>query len=204
MSLFVVGITAAAGLVPHARAGRVQWRTGVLFAVAGMFGAYAGGRLAARIPGEILLAGLALMMIVTAVAMLRRRPLSTPVIERSRPVVLLLAQGAAVGLLTGLVGAGGGFLIVPALVVLGGLSMQTAVGTSLLVIALNAGAGLLGHLPEAGIDWPLALAIAALAVAGSLAGARLCTRIDPLVLRRGFGWFVIAIGASILSGQLAH
>jgi len=119
-------------------------------------------------------------------------------------VVLLLAQGAAVGLLTGLVGAGGGFLIVPALVVLGGLSMQAAVGTSLLVIALHAGAGLLGHLPEAGMDWPLAFAIAALAVAGSLAGARLCARVDPVVLRRGFGWFVIAIGASVLTGQLAH
>jgi uncharacterized membrane protein YfcA len=204
MSLFVVGVTAAVSLIPHARAGRVQWRIGLLFGVAGMAGAYAGGRLAAYIPGSILLIAFAAMMILTAVMMLRPRkePTRAPAAGR-RPVGKILAEGAAVGLVTGLVGAGGGFLVVPALVILGGLSMPAAIGTSLLVIALKSGAGLAGYLSTVTINWPLTLAITALAVAGSLAGARLTGKLNPTTLRRSFGWFVIVMGVGVLAGQLA-
>jgi uncharacterized membrane protein YfcA len=208
MSLFVVGVTAAVGLIPHARARRVHWRTGLLFGAAGMVGAYAGGRIAAYVPSGILLGGFAVMMIVTAVAMLRRRrgnePLPAPrAAAGRRPVGRIFAEGVTVGLVTGLVGAGGGFLVVPALVLLGGLSMPEAVGTSLLVIALKSGAGFAGYLSSVSIDWKLTLAVTVLAVLGSLAGARLTGKVNPDTLRRAFGWFVIVMGAGVLAGQLA-
>ncbi|PQP53716.1 sulfite exporter TauE/SafE family protein, partial [Mycolicibacterium austroafricanum] len=131
-SLLVVGVTSAIGAISHARAGRVQWRTGLIFGAAGMAGAYAGGLLARYIPGTILLIGFAVMMIATAIAMLRgRKTLHTTETGHRLPVPKILAEGLIVGLVTGLVGAGGGFLVVPALALLGGLPMPIAVGTSL-------------------------------------------------------------------------
>ncbi|GAA1408856.1 sulfite exporter TauE/SafE family protein [Catellatospora coxensis] len=205
MSLVVVGATSAVALIPHARAGRVRWRTGVLFGTAGMAGAYFGGRAAGHIPGSVLLIAFAAMMLVTAVAMLRTRRDSAaaePVPGSRLPVVKILAEGAAVGLATGLVGAGGGFLVVPALVLLGGLPMPVAVGTSLLVIAMKSTAGLAGYLHTVTIDWPLTAAVTAIAVLGSLAGSRLAGRIDPALLRRAFGWFVVVMGLGVLARQM--
>ncbi|MFC3492628.1 sulfite exporter TauE/SafE family protein [Glycomyces rhizosphaerae] len=205
MSLFIVGATALVALGAHARAGRVQWRTGVLFGAAGMAGAYAGGRIAEYLPGAVLLTGFALMMVLTAVAMIRRCKqceANAEAVPRRRPVLKILAEGAAVGMFTGLVGAGGGFLVVPALVILGGLSMPLAIGTSLLVIAAKSFAGLAGYLHSTTIDWPLTLGMTALAVVGSLIGGRLVGRIDPAVLRRAFGWFVAVMGVALLAGQL--
>ncbi|GAA1387960.1 sulfite exporter TauE/SafE family protein [Catellatospora chokoriensis] len=206
MSLVVVGVTSAVALITHARAGRVQWRTGALFGAAGMAGAYAGGRVAQYIPGTVLLIAFALMMLITAIAMLRsRRGTTAPAECRNAPlpVVKILAEGVVVGLVTGLVGAGGGFLVVPALVLLGGLPMPVAVGTSLLVIAMKSFAGLGGYLHSVTIDWRLTAAVTAVAVLGSLAGGRLAGRIDPGLLRRGFGWFVVVMGVGVLAGQLA-
>ncbi len=206
MSLVVVGVTSAVALIPHARGGRVQWRTGVLFGAAGMAGAYAGGRAAQYLPASILLTAFAVMMLVTAVAMLRccRGHADAPGrTGRRLPVMKILIEGVVVGLATGLVGAGGGFLVVPALVLLGGLSMPTAVGTSLLVIAMKSAAGLAGYLHSVTIDWRLTAAVTAVAVTGSLAGSRLAGRLRPELLRRAFGWFVIIMGAGVLAGQLA-
>ena len=202
-SLLVVGTTSAIAVVPHARAGRVRWRTGLIFGLAGMTGAYAGGRLAAYIPAGMLLAAFALMMLATAAAMIRRRrtKTSTPV-PHELPVLQVLADGIAVGLVTGLVGAGGGFLVVPALVLLAGLPMPVAVGTSLVVIAMNSVTGFLGHMQTVPIDWPLAAAVTVSAVLGSLAGGRLSGRIREDVLRRSFGWFVLAMGILVLAQQL--
>jgi uncharacterized membrane protein YfcA len=200
MSLFVVGVTSLAGIVPHARAGRVRWRTGLLFGGAGMAGAYAGGRLAAYIPGGVLLAAFAVMMAVTAVAMLRSRRTPTGG-HAERPVFRILAEGVTVGLVTGLVGAGGGFLVVPALVLLGGLSMPVAVGTSLLVIAMKSFAGLAGYLSSVHIDWPLTFAVTGAAVLGGLAGSRLAGRVDPERLRKAFGWFVLVMAAVVVTQQ---
>jgi uncharacterized protein len=203
MSLFVVGVTSIIGLIPHARAGRVRWRAGLLFGAAGMAGAYVGGRLAAHIPGGFLLVAFAIMMATTAVAMLRHRASSisnTPVTAR-RPTLPIIVQGTTVGLVTGLVGAGGGFVVVPALTLFAGLAMPTAVGTSLLVIALNSFAGLAGHMNTAHLDWSLTLAVTASSVAGSLVGSRLTGRIAPARLRRVFGWFIIAMAAFMLAEQ---
>ncbi|MBC7291874.1 MAG: sulfite exporter TauE/SafE family protein, partial [Actinotalea sp.] len=198
-SLLVVGVTSAVGALSHARAGRVQWRTGLLFGGAGMVGAYAGGRLAQFIPGEVLLLAFALMMIITAVAMLRGRKNVDPSKVHGRlPVGRVLLDGAVVGLVTGLVGAGGGFLVVPALALLGGLPMPVAVGTSLVVIAIKSFGGLAGYLASVQVDWGLALGVTAAAVVGALLGGRLVGRTKPDTLRKAFGWFVLVMGAFIL------
>jgi uncharacterized membrane protein YfcA len=201
-SLLVVGTTSAFALIPHARAGRVRWRTGLLFGVAGMTGAYAGGRVAEFIPGSVLLVAFSLMMLATAVAMIRGRKAPSRPAHVDLPVGRVLLDGVVVGLVTGLVGAGGGFLIVPALVLLGGMPMSAAVGTSLLVIAMKSFAGLAGYMASVEIDWPLAGAITAAAVLGSLVGSRLNGRIDPDTLRKAFGWFVIVMGLVILAQQV--
>lgn len=200
-SLFVVGVTSVAGAISHARAGRVRWRTGVLFGAAGMVGAFGGGRLAAYIPGNVLMIMFGLMMAVTSIAMLRK-PREIQPRTSDLPVGIVIAEGVVVGLVTGIVGAGGGFLVVPALVLLGGLSMETAVGTSLVVIAMKSFAGLAGHLGHVDINWPMTLAVTGAAVAGSVVGGRLAGRIPPLMLRRGFGVFVIAMAALVLIKEL--
>ncbi|ALO12477.1 putative permease [Streptomyces venezuelae] len=204
-SLFVVGVTSLAALVPHARARRVRWRTGLLFGAFSMVGAYGGGRLAECVPGTALLVAFALMMLATAVAMLRRprsgRAKERPA-HRDLPLKHIAVEGLVVGAVTGLVGSGGGFLVVPALALLGGLPMGIAVGTSLLVIAMKSFAGLAGHLSGVEIDWRLALIVTAAAVVGSLAGSRVAGRIPPDALRKGFGWFVVVMGVFVLAQQL--
>ncbi|WP_067464699.1 sulfite exporter TauE/SafE family protein [Actinomadura macra] len=206
MSLFVVGATSAISVLPHARAGGVRWRTGLLFGAAGMAGAYLGGRLAAFLPAAVLLAAFAVMMAITAIGMLCRGPRACDQppddAPRPRPIVRTLLTGAAVGLVTGLIGAGGGFLIVPALVLLGGLALPAAIGTSLLVISANSFAGLAGHLQNVHLDWRLTLAVTAAAVAGSLAGSQLTGRVDPDRLRQIFGWFIVAMALFLLTKQI--
>ncbi|KKF01230.1 sulfite exporter TauE/SafE family protein [Mycolicibacterium obuense] len=203
-SLLVVGVTSVVGAVSHARAGHVQWRTGLMFGAAGMVGAYAGGWISQFLPGSLLLVGLAAVMISAAIAMLRGRTAEAVGSVQSptgRPVTLVL-QGAAVGLVTGLVGAGGGFLVVPALALLTGLPMATAIGTSLMVIAMNSFAGLAGHLSAATIDWRLAAGVTGAAVVGALAGARLTEQFSVAALRIGFGWFVLAMASVILAQEI--
>jgi uncharacterized protein len=203
-SLLVVGITSAVGVVSHTRAGRVRWRIGLQFGLAGMAGAYAGGLLSGFVPGSLLLVGFAAVMITAAIAMLRGRRERTGVDDvHTMPVAKVLLEGLAVGFVTGLVGAGGGFLVVPALALLGGLPMRAAVGTSLVVIAMNSFAGLAGHLTGGQIDWGLAVMVTAAAVASALFGARLTASVDPKALRVVFGWFVLAM-ASLIVAQEIH
>jgi uncharacterized membrane protein YfcA len=202
-SLFVVGVTSAVAVLPHALGGRVRWRTGLVFGAAGMTGAYAGGRLAQHIPAGVLLTAFATVMLITATAMIRgRRGPRQPVVPHRLAIGKAIAEGAAVGLGTGLMGAGGGFLVVPALALLGGVPMPAAVGTSLLVIAMQSFAGFAGHLSSADIDWALAGAVTAAAVLGSLAGSRLAGRLREDLMRRAFGWFVVVMGVFVLAQQL--
>lgn len=205
-SLFIVGTTSAVGMIGHARAGRVRWKIGALFGVAGMAGAFAGGLLGGVIPGAVLMVLFAIMMTVTASAMIRGRkdksgeasPATTNSDEHHRPLVRILLDGFLVGIATGLVGAGGGFLIVPALNLLGGLPMAIAVGTSLLVITMKSYAGLAGYLLSVQLDWPIILAFTGVAIAGSFAGVALAGRVPEKALRKGFGVFVLVMGIFVL------
>jgi len=200
-SLLVVGVTSAVGAISHARAGRVRWGTGLVFGAAGTAGAYAGGLLSRFIPGTVLLIGFALIMIVAAVAMLRGRR-DVAAARRSLPVIKILVLGVAVGMVTGLMGAGGGFLVVPALAILAGLPMPTAIGTALMVIAMNSFAGFAGHLGSVDIDWALTAAVTAAALAGGLIGARLTALISPDTLRTAFGWSVLAMSSVIIAQEV--
>ncbi len=201
-SLFVVGVTSAAGAISHARAGRVRWRTGLIFGAAGVTGAFLGGLLGGHLPGTLLLVLFALMMIATSIAMIRGRKNVDPKQKHEElPVLRVVLDGLVVGLVTGLVGAGGGFLVVPALALLGGLPMGVAVGTSLLVIAMKSLGGLAGYLSAVSLDWGLVLAVTVAAVLGSLVGGRVAGRIPEQALRKGFGWFVLVMGGFVLAQQ---
>lgn len=201
-SLFVVGATSVAGVTMHARKGSVRWKLGAMFGAAAMAGAYAGGQVAHVVPSVVLLVAFGVVMVVTALAMLRGRSASDGGPTRSLHLGRALGLGVAVGLLSGLVGAGGGFLIVPALTLFGGLAMREAIGTSLLVIALQSFAGFAGHATHVHVEWALVLVITATSFAGSLAGATLGARLSPHGLRQGFAWLVIAMGLFMFAKQL--
>jgi uncharacterized membrane protein YfcA len=200
-SLFVVGTTSIVGVIAHARAGRVVWRVGALFGVAGMAGAYLGGRLAHYVPSTVLLVMFAAMMLLTSMAMLRGRKQGS---TETRDVAIgkALILGFFVGSISGLVGAGGGFLVVPALSILGGLPMPRAVATSLLVITMQSLSGFMGHVAHVSLHWPLLLLVTSVSIAGSLLGARLAKRANPDTLRKSFGWLVLAMGVFLLGKQL--
>lgn len=201
-SLLVVGVTSVTSMLAHARRGNVQWRTGLVFGAAGMAGAFAGGLVGGHIPGTILMIAFAAMMIATAAAMIRGRRGAPREHDGTLKVGRTVVDGLVVGLVTGLVGAGGGFLVVPALVLLGGLPMSIAVGTSLLVIGMKSFAGLAGYLTSVSLEWGLVAAVTVAAVVGSLVGARLASRVPEAALRRGFGYFVLAMGVVVLVQEL--
>ena len=213
-SLFVVGVTSLFGLISHARAGRVQWRTGLIFGGAGMTGAFIGGQVGSHLPGTLLLGAFSVMMGVTAVAMIRGRKSVVDGHHKGLPVFRIIIDGLVVGLVTGLVGAGGGFLVVPALALLGGLPMPMAVATSLLVVSMKSFAGFAGYAlqfgdgsfvslnPETEINWSVTLIVTAGAIVGALIGSRMVGKIHPDKLRKGFGWFVLIMAVFILSQQI--
>ena len=204
VSMLVVGVTSLAALVPHARRKRVRWRVGVTFGLAGMAGAFLAGRLTHFIPGVVLLTAFALMMFATAFAMLRQ-PKGEPAHgadAQASSHFKVAAEGFVVGVITGLLGAGGGFVIVPALVLLARLPIDYAVGTSLIVIAMNTTAGFLGLIGQVDIDFSVALIVSGAAVVGSIGGGALAGRIAPSTLKKGFGWFVIAMAFFILAQEL--
>lgn len=199
-SLLVVGLIAAAASVPYALGRQLDWRKVGWFGVPGMAGAWIGASLAQWVPGAVQLALFATVMLAAAWRMLRGGVAAAP--GRGAGRLTVVAGGTGVGLLSGLVGVGGGFLIVPALVLLAGVPMIDAVGTSLAIIALNAFTGFaryLGVLDHEGLelDWPVLLAIAAIGVAGSFAGHRLGRRLPQATLRRVFGVFLLAMAAFI-------
>ena len=203
-SLFIVGVTSLIGTITHTRSGNVRWRTGLIFGAAGMAGAFLGGLAGGYVPGTLLMIAFALMMVGTAATMSRAK--ATTPDQGEEPGVLplrrIILDGLVVGAVTGLVGAGGGFLVVPALALLGGLAMPVAVGTSLLVIAMKSFAGLTGYLTTVSLDWTLSAMITAIAVIGSFLGALLTSRAPEAALRRGFGIFVLLMGVFVLTQEL--
>lgn len=202
-SLFVVGVIAAASAIPHARARRIAWRDVVGFGVPGMAGAWTGAALAHWIPGTVQLGGFALAVLVAGWRMLDTRPLDAAARPAATSRVAIGAAGAGVGLLSGIVGVGGGFLIVPALVLFARIPLSQAVGTSLAIITLNSATGFaqyLGVLGSRGIelDWPTLAVVTCVGIAGSLLGQRLGRRLPQLLLRRIFGGILLLLGSAIV------
>lgn len=200
MSLAVVGATSLIGAALHHRRRAVRIPAAALFAGAGVLSSFLGAKLTYRVSPEALLLTFAALMLAAGLRMaLTGKAVSHPERER-RPVhpAKVVLAGLAVGLLTGFLGVGGGFLVVPALVLFAGLDMREAVGTSLLVISINAAAGLAGHLAHGGFQLRLAALVTALAVAGTLWGTRLSHRVSPVALRRAFSLFVVAVAVFLV------
>jgi uncharacterized membrane protein YfcA len=197
-SLIIVGLNAVMGSVLHWRGGTVRLKEALLFGVYGTVSSYVGARISTMLNSTLLLVLFALLMLVIALLMLRSKGGVATTATR-RPWWLVLLGGLGVGLLTGFLGVGGGFLIVPALVLLLGMDMPTAVGSSLVVIALNSAAGIAGHLNgHFVLPWAEILVFSAIGFAGLLAGSRLA-RILPVVrLQQSFAVFVLALGVVLL------
>lgn len=194
-SLAVVGLTAGVGALRHHRHGRVRWRTAVFFGAVAMVGAYIGARLGTQMTGAAQLTLFALTLFVASVFMAREPDEEPPA---RRPATVVAAAALGVGLLTGMVGVGGGFVIVPALVLLLAVPMKEAVGTSLLIMVMNAAAGFMGYLGDVALPWSLLAQFAAFTVAGILVGVRLVAHIPQRSLRRTFAAFLVLMGAFIL------
>lgn len=201
MSLAIVGSTALVGGLVHARAGRVDLRAGALFGVAGMLAAPLGARASHLVSPRVLLVSFAALLVGVGALMLRddRAGPARDHPRASPPRLAAPLAGLGVGWLTGFLGIGGGFLIVPALTLLARVQLGAALGTSLLVIAANAGAGLLSHVRRVPPPLGLTAAFTACAVAGALAGVRLASGLEPARLRRAFALFVIAVGLVLLA-----
>ena len=204
-SLAVVGATSLFGAASHWREGRVRLRTGLVFGLVAMAGAYLGARyLAPFLSGATQLALFGVVMLVAAFFMFCEGESARDAAGAEKGslasayLLLLFALGGAVGILTGLVGVGGGFLIVPALVLLAKVPMKEAVGTSLLVIAMNSFAGFAGYLGEVSFQWGLMVLFAALAVAGSFGGTYLVRFVPQGALKRSFAVFLIIMAVFIL------
>lgn len=200
MSFPVVGVTSLVGAASHWRQGNVRWGTALLFGPLLMAGSFLSARvLAPLVSGRTQLVLLAMVMIASSLSMLRSAGRTHPESEvTTRPLWGLLPVGLSVGALTGLVGIGGGFLIVPALVLFVGMPMKHAIGTSLLVIAMNTAAGFAGYAGRVEIAWGFLATFTAVAVVGILAGSVLAKRATPAQLKRAFAVFLLVVGALML------
>ncbi len=196
MSLVVVGTTSLLGAVLHGRKGTVAWRTAALFSGTGAAGAMMGARLTPYFSPDALMLIFAGIMLLVGGRMLASRTNG----EVNRPAVLWRAAvvGLVVGVLTGFLGVGGGFLIVPALNRFAGLEMHRAVGTSLVVIAINSFAGVAGQMSQVELDAALTTSVTVSAVAGMLGGVRLSHRLSAKRLRTLFAGFVIVVAAFLM------
>lgn len=197
LSLLVVGAAAAAGALQRWRAGDFHPRAALMFGLAGMAGAAVGAKFTRMVAPEVLLAVFAGLMLLVGLKMLRGGEGETAMAAECKPF-RCLAAGGGVGVLTGFIGVGGGFLLMPALVKFARLPLRMATGTSLAVIAFNSAAGFAAHLDDGPTDWKLAGLFSTLAVAGSIAGNRLAARLPVKRLRQGFAAMVLLTGAWVL------
>ncbi|MDV2994465.1 MAG: hypothetical protein N4J56_004119 [Chroococcidiopsis sp. SAG 2025] len=212
MSLAIVGTVSFLGAIPHWKLGNVQPKTAGMFGLSTMVGAYAGARIATLpfVTGTLQMILFGTMMLLAAVFMLRKHPQTTlppPVREPDlelypKPVcrycwLWLVSEGLGVGALTGLVGVGGGFAIVPALVLLAKVPMKQAIGTSLLVIVLNSIAGFFGYLGRVNLNWELIATFTVAASLGIVAGAYLVRFVQARHLQKAFGYFLLAMAGFI-------
>lgn len=203
-SLAIVGLASLFGAAEHWREGNMRLRVALVFGPIAAVGAYLGARLAGFLSGAVQLSLFAVVMLIAAFFMFRNgesdEDCEEPPSDGSvgRLLLRFSAPGMGVGVLTGLVGVGGGFLIVPVLALLGGIPIEAAVGTSLLVIAMNSFAGFAGYLGKAEIPWGIMSLFTTLAVAGSFAGVYLVRFVPQHTLKRGFAVFLVVMALFIL------
>ena len=226
-SLFIVGLTSLIGSGSHMRLGNIHWRTAIVFGIPSIMSVYATRAwLVPALPDPLFSVGgvaigksigilifFAVIMVVAAFSMIRRprmvkEKVEDEAMQDASPVrfnyPLILAEGVIVGAITGIVGAGGGFLIIPALVLLAKLPMKTAVGTSLIIIAAKSLLGFLGDLRgDEVINWGFLGIFSIIAIAGILIGTMLSKRISNAHLRPAFGWFVLVMGIYIITREIS-
>lgn len=216
-SLFIVGATSLVGTFPKYKSGEVNLKTAIIFGIPAIAAVYATRAfIVPAIPHEVFTLGslvvtkslllmilFAVLMVFASVSMIRSRKNGEETAgEQHFNYPMILLEGAVVGVLTGLVGAGGGFLIIPALVLFSKLPMKQAIGTSLLIIAAKSLIGFTGDLGKQTMDWTLLLTITGLAVAGIFIGNALSKKVSADVLKKGFGWFVLVMGIYIIVKEL--
>lgn len=216
-SLFIVGVTSVIGSISYFRYSLVDVRTAIIFGLPSIVAVFlTRAYLVPAIPQEVLRLGdliidrsmmlmllFAILMLVASIGMIRpttKSPKSpqSALTHRKYPYILILIEGLVVGSLTGLVGAGGGFLIIPALVILGRLPMKQAIGTSLVIISAKSLLGFLGESGLRDLDWGFLLSVTAFAILGIFLGMKLSHRIDGARLKPAFGWFVFVMGVYII------
>lgn len=211
-SLVIVMLTALAGVGSHARKGNVRVRDGLVFGAVGVVGSLVGSKLSAAVSAPVLMTAFGVLMIALGTLMIRRRGQGGESAGAGpdgggtrRGLGVLIATATGVGFLTGFFGVGGGFAVVPALVLALGFSMPVAVGTSLLVIVLNClvalGARVGGGVS---IDWPIILTFSAFGAIGSIAGGRIAARVDPRKLSLAFSVLLFAVAAYVLAMNVPH
>ncbi len=203
-SLAIVGANSMVGAVFHRTQGTLDWKVALTFGGAGMLISYLSANISKHLPPAVLLVAFALLMFTIGIMLLVRHDNKTETTYSTKPAWLVLASGAVVGLLTGVLGVGGGFLVVPALVMLVGLPVQVAVGTSLVVIAMNSVAGFIGHAGSGSFDFVLVLVFASAGLLGTFAGARLSNRLSSSKLQKAFAGFVIVLAFFLFFDNLPN
>ncbi|MCV7151582.1 sulfite exporter TauE/SafE family protein [Mycolicibacterium pyrenivorans] len=205
ISLIVIAAASAVGALPKVRVGHVQWRLAGIFALTGIPATFVGTAISKLLPQTAILIGFAAVMVLAGVQMLRDEDgtgtactVGDDGINWRRCAPRSIPAGLLVGILTGLFGVGGGFLIIPALVLMLGVEMPIAIGTSLVIIVANSVAGFVSHIGDAGIDWSITAAFAGTAVVTSLVAGHLGTRLDTVRLQRWFAYLVFAVAAYVL------
>jgi uncharacterized protein len=202
-SLVIVGVNSLIGTFFHRTQG-LNWRVALIFGGAGMVSSYFSAGLSKHIPANVLMILFALLMLVVGVILIRQKTVQSNIHQvDDLNLWKVLIGGAIVGILTGILGVGGGFLIVPALVLLVGMPVHHAVGTSLVVIAMNSFAGFLGHLDGVVLDIPLILTFIVAGVFGLFAGAQLGKRLDAARLRKTFSVFIISLALFLLYDNIS-
>ena len=204
MSLFILMCTGIIAALAHARSMNVRWMMGIRWALAGILGAYAGGRVAEFIPEKVLLTLFAAVVVVASLVMILRKvpPMSSE--PEHVPAVRVTLVGLVLGFFTGIIGVGGGFLLVPALVLICGVDMKHAIGTSLLIISINSLGGFLGFAAHETFPWRLTLTVAVFNAAGSLLGERLGKPLPSHRMRPAFGVFLLIVGGFMVVENMLH
>jgi uncharacterized membrane protein YfcA len=198
LSLAIVGTTSLVGVFNHFRAGNVNLKVAAIFGPVAMVGTFLGAKISRLMSGEAQLILFAIIMLMASYFMIKGRKETEADENKKLNIPLLCGQAVVVGIITGLVGVGGGFMIVPALVLLTGLSMKVAVGTSLFIIALNSFSGFAGYLGMFDIDWAFLAKFSGASIVGILIGSQLVQFISQRMLKKSFGVFLIFMGAFIL------